>query len=93
MHDEERWRRRRGSFLSGLFALALAVGFLGLLVLTCGGLSVYMLAVVVAMGLLTGLHYLWWGRSLNQDVAGEREEDEVRRFTEAQDGADGEHGY
>lgn len=93
MHNEERWRQSRGSFLGGLFALVFAAGFLALLFLTCGGLSLYMLGVVVGMGLLTGLHYLWWGRSLNQDVAGEREEEEVRRFTEAQDRAAEDRWY
>ena len=37
-----------------------------------------MLGVVAGIGLVGSLHWLLWGQALTQEVAGEREEEELR---------------
>jgi hypothetical protein len=46
--------------------------------LMCGGAGLYALAALAALVLVGCLHYLWWGHSLNQEVAPEREEELIR---------------
>ncbi len=76
-------RRNPRSVIVTLFlAAGVTAAVLGLMFLACGGLSVYAFAVVGGVGLVGLLHYLWWGQSLNREVAGEREEEEIRRRME-----------
>src|SRR5436309_1777332 len=67
----------RDVFLSGLLATMIGGGFLFFLFLICGGLSFYVLAVVGGMAAVGLLHYLLWGYTFSEQVAGEREEDEI----------------
>jgi hypothetical protein len=77
MPDDD-WSRQRGAFLSVFFTTLLASAFLFLLFLSCGGLTIQMLLVAVAFAIIGCVHYLWWGRSLDQEVEGTREENRVR---------------
>jgi hypothetical protein len=52
--------------------------FLFLLFVTCGGLVVYILAVLVGVGILGLIHYLLWGHSLSEEVAAEGEEEKSK---------------
>jgi hypothetical protein len=47
------------------------------------GLFFYVIVAVLVIGAVGGLHYLLWGQSLNDEVAGEREEAELRDKMEA----------
>jgi hypothetical protein len=49
-----------------------------------GGLLSYLLLSVVILAVLGFINYLLWGRSLNRQVAGEREEEEFRTRMEAE---------
>jgi hypothetical protein len=64
--------------LTGLFG----GGFLLFLILVSGGFFFYVCLAVLAIGLVGTLHYYLWGQSLMREVAGEREEEELRRLEE-----------
>jgi hypothetical protein len=49
-----------------------------------GGLLSYLLLSVAILAVLGFINYLLWGRSLNRQVAGEREEEELRTQMEAE---------
>ncbi len=72
-------RQRRGSCLS----IMLTGGFVGFLVLllavATGGWAFHVLWIAAAIGLFGLIHYLLWGRMLQQQTAGEREEEEASR--------------
>jgi hypothetical protein len=64
--------------LAGMFCTFL----LFLLVLVTGGAIVYMVPVFVGLALFGWMHYLLWGKTMNQETAGEREEEEMRQQAE-----------
>jgi hypothetical protein len=59
-----------------------AAGFLAVLNFITFGVIFHVLVAVVGIALVGFLHYLLWGQSLSQEVAGEREEEELRRLQE-----------
>lgn len=88
-----RARRQRETFLGTLLAALAACGFLFVFFLICGGLSVYVLAVVAAVVGLCFINYVVWGRSLSRQTAGEREEAALEAELEAgQEGFEHFHG-
>jgi hypothetical protein len=68
-------------FLTGIAAL----GFLTFLIVISGGFFFYVLAAMAGIGVFALLHYLLWGYSFSEEVAGEREEEEARERAEADD--------
>jgi Flp pilus assembly protein TadB len=86
--SDDQWSRQRGTFLSILFTALLAGAFLFLIFISCGGLSLQMLAVVLVIGAIGYLHYFFWGRALDREVAGEREEQQIRDTLERDGEAD-----
>lgn len=68
----------RGTIISVLSMTILAAAGMVVMFALCGGLSVYTAAVIGGVIALGCLHYLWWGRALSRQVAGEREETEIR---------------
>jgi hypothetical protein len=82
--DPEQYTRRRETVLTIFFAVLAAGGFLLFLTVITGGFFLYVLGVAGGVGALGGLHYLLWGRSLNEQTAGEREEAEFRARLEAE---------
>jgi hypothetical protein len=82
---DDRIHQQRGTLLSVLFSLAVAGSILFFLFLLCGGFSLYALPVAAGFALLGYFHYWSWGRSLNRQVAGEREELEIRESLEAEE--------
>jgi hypothetical protein len=67
--------------LTGLFG----GGFLLFLIFVSGGFFFYVALAVLAIGLVGTLHYYLWGQSLMREVAGEREEEELRQRQEEED--------
>jgi hypothetical protein len=77
-HPSESPRQRRETFLGFFLALFFGAGFLLFMIVVTGGFFLYVLAAVIGIGVVGYLHYLLWGHSLTQQVAGEREEEEAR---------------
>jgi hypothetical protein len=71
-------QRRRETLLAFLLTGFLAGAFLLFMVLITGGFFLRVLAVVAVIGIVGYAHYLLWGHSLTQEVAGEREQEEER---------------
>jgi hypothetical protein len=80
-------QRRRETFLAFLLTLLFGGGFFLFLIVITGGFFLYVLLAVVAIGLVGSLHYLLWGNSMTQEVAGEREEEEERERWETENAA------
>lgn len=67
MYRQIRSRYQRSMLLSYVLPLVVAIGFFMLLFLIGGGLILAVLLAVGALIVVGGLHYLFWGRSLNRD--------------------------
>ncbi len=78
-------RKGRETFLSLLLAFLFGAGFLAVLNFITFGVIFHVLVAVGGIALVGLLHYLLWGQALSQDVAGEREEEELRRLQEEGD--------
>lgn len=78
MHTDEDGdpQGHRAVFLGAMIGVMAGCGLLLVSFLLCGGLTFYVLGLVLGLGLFGYFHYLLWGRSLSQEVSGEREEDE-----------------
>lgn len=72
----------RGTFLSVMLAVLGGSFILFFMFLVCGGLAVWALAVVAGLAAFGLLHYVLWGHAFTQEVAGEREEMEIRESME-----------
>jgi hypothetical protein len=68
-------------------ALSVLIGgfLLVFFVIITGGLVLYLFLVGAGMSGFAALHYLWWGRTLSEQVEGEREEQELREQARADD--------
>ena len=71
--------RRRQTFVSLVLALLGLVFFSALLIFLTAGFLTYGAGIVLGMVALGGFHWLLWGRALSREVAGEREEEQLRR--------------
>ncbi len=96
MDPSDTGQGRRATFLSFLFALVGMGAVLVILFAACGGLTAYVIAVIAGTAALGYAHYLLWGRSLNREVAGEREDaalrDEFERFVDEGNGPEEQEG-
>lgn len=72
----------RQSCLAVLLAGMFAAMILFVLILVTGGAIFYVLPVIAGLGLFSWMHYLLWGRAMNERTAGEREEEQVRQQAE-----------
>ncbi len=72
----------RQTCLSVMLAGMIGAFLLFLLILITGGAIFYVLPVLIGLGLFSWLHYLWWGKTMNEETAGEREEAELREQAE-----------
>jgi hypothetical protein len=78
-------QQNRQAFLS-IFLTALAVlFFMVVLIFLTGGFFLYVLEFSGAVVLLGLLHYVLWGRAFSQEVAGEREEEQLRQRAQAEE--------
>jgi high-affinity Fe2+/Pb2+ permease len=82
-NDPSEPQQRRGNLLALMMAALFGGGFLLFLIVASGGFFVYVLGVVAVMAAVGFLHYVLWGHSLTQQVAAEKEADELRERQEA----------
>jgi hypothetical protein len=75
----------RESLLTLLLTGMAGAFFLGMLILISGGYFIYLVMVLGAMAAFASMHYLVWGKLLNDQVAGEREAEELRRRASERD--------
>ncbi len=68
---------QRGVFLSILLTVLGSSLLLFFLFITCGGLIIYILAVVAGISALGLVHYFLWGHSMSEQVAKEQDEEET----------------
>jgi hypothetical protein len=76
---------RRQTFLTVFLALLLGTFALVVLVLVSGGFFLYVIYLALAIAGIAMIHYVLWGRALSREVAGEREEEQLRQRAEAED--------
>jgi hypothetical protein len=88
-YDPPSPQSQRQVWLAVLLAVVVTGSFLAFLVTITGGLFIVVLAAAAGIALFGYMHYLLWGRSLSEQVAGERAEEEAR--AEADDGSFEEH--
>jgi hypothetical protein len=81
-------REARSNFLGVFLTLLLSVALATMIFAMCGGISIGMAAVVATVAAIGAIHYFFWGRSLDQAVVGEREEQELRELMEADNARD-----
>ena len=72
-------------FLPVMMGAALTLFFVTFLVMITGGLFFYVGLIVVGLAAMGGLHYLLWGKLLQERTAGEREEAELLERAKAED--------
>lgn len=77
----------RESMLTIVLTGMAAAFFLGFLILITGGFFFYLVQVLAVMAVLGGLHYFLWGKMFSDEVAGEREEEQLRQRAEARNGS------
>jgi len=82
MESPEYASSKRQTCLSVVLAGMFGAFRLFLPILNTGGAIVYVVPVVAGLGLLMWVHYLWWGKTMNEETAGEREEEELRQQAE-----------
>jgi hypothetical protein len=70
----------RGTLLTLMLTLLGGGGIVVFLVLVSGGFFGYVIAAVIAIGLVGYVHYLLWGQALTREVAGEREAEEEKEL-------------
>src|SRR6266481_6082644 len=73
----------RENLLTVVLVLLLGGAFAFFLDMVSLGLFRFVIATVIGITLLGYLHYVLWGYSFSQQVAGEREEEELRERIEA----------
>jgi hypothetical protein len=77
-------QRRQNTMVFSLATMA-AILFAGAMIFLTGGFFFYVVAGLAGIVLLGTFHYVTWGRALEEEVAGEREElemlDRVREET------------
>lgn len=81
----------RETLLTILLLTLVAAGFLLFFISIMGMFALHALGVVGVLVFFGGMHYLLWGRSLSNEVAAEREEDEPP-LDEDGSPLDGPHG-
>ncbi len=64
-----------GLFLGGVAAVIIVL----VLIFLTGGFLVYCVLAIAGFALVASMHYLLWGRALEEEVAPEREEERLRR--------------
>ena len=74
--------RPREKFLSFMLAAMVISVFSFLLMLSCGGLAVAIVAVVGGLAALCLANYLLWGRAILRSTVGEREDAEFQALLE-----------
>jgi hypothetical protein len=82
-NDSEEQRNGRATFVAVAVAILFGIPCTGFLIALTEGYALVAIVVVALLGAVAGAHYLLWGRSMAQNTAGEREEEELRETLEA----------
>jgi hypothetical protein len=72
--------RGREVFVTLVFAALFGGGVFLYLVLVTGGFLLAVTAAAAAIGAVSGLHYLWWGRRLSRSERARAGSEADRRF-------------
>jgi hypothetical protein len=70
---DDRPRTSRDTYLVVVLFILVGIPLFVFLNVITSGLFILMLVVASGLGVLGSLHYFLWGRTLNQEVASERE--------------------
>jgi hypothetical protein len=84
MPDPSPIQEQRATVLSVLLPIVAMSALLAMLFAACGGFAIYFFAAVTGTAALGYVHYWLWGRALDHEVAGEREEEELRASIESE---------
>ncbi|HLN30655.1 MAG TPA: hypothetical protein VK395_23140 [Gemmataceae bacterium] len=76
-HDSQ-----RENYLTVLLCLVIGIPLFVFFNLITGGLFILLILLAGCIGLLAAVHYFLWGRSFDREIAGEREEAELRTSME-----------
>jgi len=79
---QQQRHRGRENLLTVVLVILLGGSFVFFLDMVTLGIIRFVVATVIGITLLGYLHYVLWGYSLSQQVAGEREEEEIRQRLE-----------
>ena len=71
--------QHRGPMLTGILTAMVVFFSVAFLIMITGGWIGWIVLEVAVFGLVYGFHYLTWGKLLSHEVAGEREEEMLRR--------------
>jgi hypothetical protein len=77
----------RQHFLTVFLTVGALLFFLLVLILISGGFFLYVVLLAGAILVVGLLHYVLWGRAFSEEVAGEREEEQLRQRAQAEDWA------
>lgn len=72
MNPEAERLAQRGAFLSVMLTVMGGSLFLFVLFVACGGLAIYVLAVVLGLGVFGLVHYVLWGHIVSAQVTAEK---------------------
>ncbi len=67
----------RQACLSVMLATLFAVFLMFMAFLVTGGAIIYVLPVIIGLGLFGWMHYLLWGKAMNEETAEERETEQL----------------
>ena len=70
-------RRARETFLTLSLTVLFAGGFMAILNFLTFGVLTHVIAVAIVIGVVGTFHYVLWGQALSQEVAAERQEEEL----------------
>ncbi len=82
-NEIKQYQQRRETFLTIFLTVMALAAILFFLILVTIGFFLYVLIGLAVIAVVGFFHYLLWGRLFSQEVAGEREEEEVRARAEA----------
>jgi hypothetical protein len=83
--DSDSSQDTRATFLVVAVAILFGIPCIGFLGLVTDGLIFIVPVGLVLIAAVAFVHYLFWGRSMAQSTAGEREEEELREKLEAEE--------
>jgi len=76
--QQDDWQRQRENMLVLIFCTAGGMFLFAFLMVITGGLFIYFVGVLLLLCLLGFVNYLLWGRGLDRETEGEREEAKVQ---------------
>ncbi|HYT92687.1 MAG TPA: hypothetical protein VEL76_28480 [Gemmataceae bacterium] len=83
--EDNATRKTRETLLTLMLTAVFGGGFLVFLILVTGGFFFYVIGAVATIGMIGSLHYCLWGQALSQEVADQREEEELRERLASRD--------